>query len=51
MLVWRGLEHGKSITEIVADLTSSYDVAPEEAIVSVQRIVDQFQSHKLTSAN
>lgn len=51
MLVWRGMEHGKSVSEIVADITTSYEVAPEKAIVSVQRILDQFQSYKLTSAN
>ncbi len=50
MLVWRGLEHGKTISEIVADVTSNYEVAPDQAILSVQRVVDQFQSHKLISA-
>jgi len=47
MVVWKGLEEGKTLSEIVADITSSYEVAPEQATLSVQRIVDNFQSYKL----
>ena len=50
MLVWRGLEQGKSISEIVNDVTSSYEVAPEHATTSVQRLLDSFQTYKLVSA-
>jgi len=51
MVVWKGLEEGKTLSEIVADITSSYEVAPEQATVSVQRIVDNFQSYKLVGAS
>ena len=47
MVVWKGLERGKSMGEIVDDITSSYEVASDHATVSVQRIVDNFQSYKL----
>jgi Coenzyme PQQ synthesis protein D (PqqD) len=47
MLVWKGLEKGKTMSEIVADITSNYEVAQDHATVSVQRIVDNFQSYKL----
>ena len=50
MLVWRGLEQGKSINEIVDDVTASYEVAPEHATTSVQRLLDSFQTYKLVSA-
>lgn len=50
MIVWRGLEKGKSLNEIVADFTSSYEVEPERATVSVQRLLDSFQTYKLVSA-
>ena len=50
MVVWKGLEKGKTMPEIVADITSSYEVAPDQATVSVQRIVDNFQSYKLVGA-
>ncbi|HEX6718858.1 MAG TPA: PqqD family protein [Pyrinomonadaceae bacterium] len=50
MVVWKGLENGKTVAEIVADITANYEVAPERAILSVQRIVDNFQTYKLVGA-
>ena len=50
MVIWKGLEKGKTMTEIVDDITSSYQVAPDQATLSVQRIVDNFQSYKLVGA-
>lgn len=50
MLVWRGLEQGKSINEIVNDFTASYEVEPDRAQTSVQRLLDSFQTYKLVSA-
>ena len=50
MIVWKGLEQGKSTNEIAADITSSYEVALEKATISVERIVDNFQTYKLVSA-
>lgn len=47
MVVWKGLEKGKTMGEIVSDITSSYEVAPDQAALSVQRIVENFQSYKL----
>lgn len=50
MVVWKGLEKGKSLGEIVADITSNYEVAPDKATTSVERIVDNFQNYKLVGA-
>lgn len=50
MLVWRGLEQGKSVNEIVNDVTASYEVETEHATTSVQRLLDSFQTYKLVSA-
>ena len=50
MIVWKGLEQGKSTTEIATDITSSYEVALDKATLSVERIVDNFQTYKLLSA-
>jgi len=47
MFVWKGLEQGKTTGEIAADITTSYEVALDRATVSVQRIVDNFESYKL----
>ena len=51
MVVWKGLEKGKSMNEIVADITATYEVTPDTATTSVQRIVDNFQSYKLVGAS
>ena len=50
MIVWRGLEKGKTASEIAAEITSNYEVALDKARHSVERIVDNFQSYKLVSA-
>lgn len=50
MVVWKGLEQGKTTSEIAADITSNYEVALDKATLSVQRIVDNFQSYKLIGA-
>jgi len=51
MVVWKGLENGKSMGEIVADITSAYEVPADKASLSVQRIVDNFQTYKLLGAS
>lgn len=50
MVVWKGLEQGKTTREIVADITSSYEVPLDKATLSVERIVDNFQNYKLVGA-
>lgn len=50
MIVWKGLEKGKTMGEIAADITSSYEVALDKAKISVERIVDNFQTYKLLTA-
>jgi hypothetical protein len=50
MIVWRGLEQNKSISEIVADFMSAYEVEPDHATISVQRLLDTFKTYNLVSA-
>jgi coenzyme PQQ synthesis protein D (PqqD) len=50
MVVWKGLEQGKTVGEIAHDITDQYEVAPDNAVRSVERILDNFQSYKLLSA-
>jgi hypothetical protein len=49
MLVWKGLEQGKTVNEIVGDVTACYEVTAEHAVRSVQKLVDNFQSYKLVN--
>ncbi len=50
MIVWRGLEQGKSVGEIANDITNNYEVALDRATNSVERILDNFQTYKLLGA-
>jgi hypothetical protein len=50
MVVWKGLEQGKTTSEIAAQITSDYEVALDRATLSVERIVDNFRSYKLVGA-
>ncbi len=50
MIVWKGLEKGKTMGEIATDITSTYEVQLDKARVSVERIVDNFQTYKLLTA-
>jgi hypothetical protein len=47
MFVWRCLEKGKAISEIVSELTGAYDVTAEHATASVERLLHNLQAHKL----
>lgn len=50
MIVWKGLEQGKTLGEIVADVTSTYEIEADRATLSVQRLLNSFQTYKLVSA-
>jgi len=47
MLVWRGLEQKRTLEEIVAEMTARYDVRPEHAARSVERVLRDLQAQKL----
>lgn len=49
MIVWKGLEQGKTVDEIADDITSKYEIALDNATRSVERILDNFQTYKLLS--
>jgi Coenzyme PQQ synthesis protein D (PqqD) len=46
-VVWRGLEGGKTLEEIVRDMTAEYDVSPEHAASSVERLLNNLQDFRL----
>ncbi len=49
MLVWKGLEQGKTLSQIVDEVTTQYDVSPEHAERSVQKLVNNFESYRLVT--
>lgn len=46
-VIWQGLAGGSSREEIVRSLTSVYDVTPEDAEKSVEKVIDHLQAHRL----
>jgi hypothetical protein len=46
-LVWRGLERNQTFEEIVGEITAVYDVTPEHASQSVQKLLDNLRAFKL----
>ncbi|HEX8685858.1 MAG TPA: PqqD family protein [Pyrinomonadaceae bacterium] len=46
-LVWRALERGQTLEEIVGAMTARYDVSPEHAAESVGRLLDSLRAFKL----
>lgn len=47
MLVWRCLEKGLSSSDIMREMTVVYDVTPEHAASSLEKLLQHLQSHKL----
>lgn len=47
MLVWRGLETGKSIEDIARQMTIVYDVSSEQATASVNKLMQSLVARKL----
>jgi hypothetical protein len=47
MFVWRRLEKGQGIDEIVGEMANEYDVTPEHAAESVRKLLGNLQTLKL----
>ena len=50
MLVWRALEKRRTLEEIVAQMTETYDVTPEHAAESVRKVLESLRAFKLIRA-
>lgn len=46
-LIWRGLERGLTMENVVKEIAAIYDVSDEHATLSVERIVREFGARKL----
>ena len=49
MLIWRGLEAGKTTAQIAREICDSYDVSEEHAELSIERLVTSLAAHRLLS--
>ncbi|HEX7296141.1 MAG TPA: PqqD family protein [Pyrinomonadaceae bacterium] len=46
-LVWRGLEKGNTVEEIVSELENEYEVSNEHARASVEKLISNLEFNKL----
>ncbi len=49
LLIWKGLEKGCEIDEIVAQVVADYEVQPANAKNSVENLISRLKSYKLIS--
>jgi hypothetical protein len=50
-LIWRGLEKGDSVEDIVSEMRTIYEVSAERARASVERLLHMLESRKLVRHN
>ena len=46
-LIWRGLEKGSTIEEIVSEMQNVYEVSREHALTSIDKLLATLESNKL----
>jgi hypothetical protein len=46
-LIWRGLEKGSSVADIVSEIRTVYEVSAEHAEASVEKLLHNLESRKL----
>jgi len=46
-LIWRALEKGSSIDDIISEIRTVYEVSPEHAEASVEKLLNNLESRKL----
>lgn len=49
MLVWKGLEAGKTMAQIIEQVTAEYEVTTDHATRSVEKLLGNFQTYKLVT--
>jgi hypothetical protein len=48
-MIWRGLEKGRSVDDIVSEMQTTYEVSTEHARGSIERLLKNLESNKLIS--
>lgn len=46
-LVWRGLEQGRTVDEIISEIQNTYDVSAAHARASVEKLLLHLETNKL----
>ncbi|HEX8458035.1 MAG TPA: PqqD family protein [Pyrinomonadaceae bacterium] len=50
MIIWRGLEQKRTRAEIIRDITDAYDVTPEHAAESFDKLVASLRARQLLAS-
>ena len=50
-LIWRGLEKGSTVEDIVSEMQKLYEVTREHALTSVDRLLSTLESNRLVKRN
>ena len=50
LLIWKGLEKGQSVNDIVTEVVAGYAVAPDHARRSVETLMSRLRSYKLINS-
>jgi len=50
-LIWRNLENGKAINDIVDEMQSRYEVSREQALASVDKLVSKLATRNLVKVS
>jgi hypothetical protein len=50
-LIWRSLENGKAMPEIVDEIHTRYEVSREHAAASVEKLLSTLESNKLVKGD
>lgn len=46
-LIWRGLENGSTVQDIISEMRTIYEVSEEHAQASVEKLLHSLESRKL----
>src|SRR2546423_8162633 len=49
LLIWKRLEQGGTVDDIVTEVVTGYEVAPSHARLSIDNLIDRLRSYKLVS--
>ena len=47
MLIWRAIENGRPMDQIVEEIVTTYAVSDEHALASAKSLLSRLQNHKL----
>lgn len=50
MFIWRCLDKGHPLSEIVEEMTQTYEVTSEQAAASIERLLLELKAHQLIAA-